>query len=166
MQESTAVETMAKIAREIESDEEHFAPTIDMSMSSVNHEISAQLARSAVRSTINLPIKYVVIDTQTGRMGRYLAAFRGNRIVVAVCYTQHAQRILALSYGISCILRAHDDHKKYHFVVDALRHINTIQSVEDSDLVTIVGGNFGAERGGSYVEIARVADVVGEFENN
>lgn len=37
---------------------------IDMDMVSVNHEITAQLARSAVRASTNLPIKYVVLDYQ------------------------------------------------------------------------------------------------------
>lgn len=87
-----SVETMARIAREIERDETHFKPMIDMDMVSVNHEITAQLARSAVRASTNLPIKYVVLDTKTGRTGRYLAAFRGRKTVMAVCYQLHAQR--------------------------------------------------------------------------
>ena len=100
-----AVETMARIAREIERDEAHFKPMVDMDMVSVNHEVTAQLARSAVRASTNLPIRYVVLDTKTGRTGRYLAAFRGQKTVVAVCYQLHAQRILALSYGVVPILR-------------------------------------------------------------
>ena len=76
-----SVETMARIAREIERDETHFKPMIDMDMVSVNHEITAQLARSAVRASTNLPIKYVVLDTKTGRTGRYLAAVRGRKTV-------------------------------------------------------------------------------------
>ena len=100
-----AVSTMSRVAREIEKDETHFTPMIDMNMVSVNHEITAQLARSAVRASTNLPIRYVVLDTATGRTGRYLAAFRGRCQVLAVCYTRHAQRILALSYGVvrSCV---------------------------------------------------------------
>lgn len=62
-----AVSTMSRVAREIEKDETHFTPMIDMNMVSVNHEITAQLARSAVRASTNLPIRYVVLDTATGR---------------------------------------------------------------------------------------------------
>ena len=83
-----AVSTMSRVAREIEKDETHFTPMIDMNMVSVNHEITAQLARSAVRASTNLPIRYVVLDTATGRTGRYLAAFRGRCQVLAVCYTR------------------------------------------------------------------------------
>lgn len=88
-----AVSTMSRVAREIEKkDETHFTPMIDMNMVSVNHEITAQLARSAVRASTNLPGRYVVLDTATGRTGRYLAAFRGRCQVLAVCScTRHAQ---------------------------------------------------------------------------
>ncbi len=154
-----SVETMARIAREIERDEEHFKPMIDMDMVSVNHEITAQLARSAVRASTNLPIKYVVLDTKTGRTGRYLAAFRGQKTVMAVCYQRHAQRILALSYGVVPILRNQELGDKYHFLVDALEFLDQYCKLKDEDLLAIVGGSFGPDGGASYVELASVANV-------
>lgn len=154
-----SVETMARIAREIERDDVHFKPMIDMDMVSVNHEITAQLARSAVRACTNLPIKYVVLDTKTGRTGRYLAAFRGHKTVMAVCYQVHAQRILALSYGIVPILRNQEIHDRYHFLVDALEFLDQYSKLDDKDLLAIVGGSFGPDGGASYVEIADVSKI-------
>ena len=154
-----AVETMSRIAREIERDENHFKPMIDMDMVSVNHEITAQLARSAVRASTNLPIKYVVLDTKTGRTGRYLAAFRGRKTVMAVCYRLHAQRILALSYGVVAILRTQQVSDRYHFLVDALEFIDQYRKLNDEDLLAIVGGSFGPDGGASYVEIANVRSI-------
>ena len=154
-----SVETMARIAREIERDETHFKPMIDMDMVSVNHEITAQLARSAVRASTNLPIKYVVLDTKTGRTGRYLAAFRGRKTVMAVCYQLHAQRILALSYGVVPILRNQELTDRYHFLVDALEFIDQYKKLQDEDLLAIVGGSFGPDGGASYVEIANVHNI-------
>ena len=154
-----SVETMARIAREIERDETHFKPMIDMDMVSVNHEITAQLARSAVRASTNLPIKYVVLDTKTGRTGRYLAAFRGRKTVMAVCYQLHAQRILALSYGVVPILRNQELTDRYHFLVDALEFIDQYKKLHDEDLLAIVGGSFGPDGGASYVEIANVHNI-------
>ena len=154
-----AVQTMSRVAREIERDETHFKPMIDMDMVSVNHEITAQLARSAVRASTNLPIKYVVLDTKTGRTGRYLAAFRGSKMVMAVCYQQHAQRILALSYGVVPILRKKVQHDRYHFLSDALDFIDQRTKLEDSDLLAIVGGSFSSVHGASYVEIADVKSI-------
>ncbi len=154
-----AVETMSRIAREIERDENHFKPMIDMNMVSVNHEITAQLARSAVRASTNLPIRYVVLDTKTGRTGRYLAAFRGRKTVMAVCYRRHAQRILALSYGVVPILRNQLLTDRYHFLVDALEFIDQYRKLGDGDLLAIVGGSFGPDGGASYVEIATVENI-------
>lgn len=154
-----SVETMSRIAREIERDGTHFAPMIDINMVSVNHEITAQLARSAVRACTNLPVKYVVLDTKTGRTGRYLAAFRGRKTVMAVCYKLHAQRILALSYGVVPILRNQKLTDKYHFLVDALEFIERHRKLAPEDLLAIVGGSFGPDGGASYVELSTVENI-------
>lgn len=154
-----SVETMSRIAREIERDETHFKPMIDMDMVSVNHEITAQLARSAVRASTNLPVKFVVLDTKTGRTGRYMAAFRGQKTVMAVCYAVHAQRILALSYGIVPILRTQELRDRYHFLVDALESLDQYDKLTDEDLLAIVGGSFGPDGGASYVELANVRNI-------
>ena len=152
-----AVSTMSRVAREIEKDETHFTPMIDMNMVSVNHEITAQLARSAVRASTNLPIRYVVLDTATGRTGRYLAAFRGRCQVLAVCYTRHAQRILALVRACA-ILREQQSHERYqdryHFVIDALDFIQRKHAIEPTDLLAVVGGSFDSKYGASYLEIS------------
>ncbi len=154
-----SVATMARVAREIERDDDHFKPMIDMNMVSVNHEITAQLARSAVRASVNLPIKYVVLDTKTGRTGRYLAAFRGGKRVLAVCYRRHAQRILGLSYGVVPILRNQRVSDKYYFLVDALEYLDREGRIADDDLLAIVGGSFGPDGGASYVELSSVKNI-------
>lgn len=115
--------------------------------------------RVAVRASTNLPIKYVVLDTKTGRTGRYLAAFRGQKTVMAVCYQLHAQRILALSYGVVPILRNQELKDRYHFLIDALEVIEQHQKLDGQDLLAIVGGSFGPDGGASYVEIANVLNI-------
>ena len=101
----------------------------------------------------------MVLDTKTGRTGRYLAAFRGRKTVMAVCYQRHAQRILALSYGVVPILRNQELHDRYHFLVDALEFLDQYSKLADSDLMAIVGGSFGPDAGASYVEIADVKNI-------
>lgn len=154
-----SVETMSRIAREIENNSTNFAPMVDLNMISVNHEVTAQLARSVVRACSNLPIKQVVLDTKTGRTGRYMAAFRGEKRVVAICYQLHAQRILALSYGIMPLLRNQELTDKYHFLVDALESIEKHEQIDEQDVWAIVGGSFGPDAGASYVEYANVAKI-------
>ena len=102
-----------------------------------------------------------MLDTKTGRTGRYLAAFRGRKTVVAVCYSLHAQRILALSYGVVSILRNQEIDDKYHFLVDALEFLDQWRKLRDEDLLAIVGGSFGPDGGASYVELADVRNIRG-----
>ena len=154
-----SVETMARIAREIERDETHFKPMIDMDMVSVNHEITAQLARSAVRASTNLPIKYVVLDTKTGRTGRYLAGIprAENRDGRAISCMRSVSP--TLSYGVVPILRNQELKDRYHFLIDALEVIEQHQKLDGQDLLAIVGGSFGPDGGASYVEIANVLNI-------
>lgn len=155
-----SVETMARIAKAIERDEAYSTPFIDIHMVSVNHEITAQIARSAVRASTNLPIRAILLDTLTGRTGRYIAAFRPTTIVIAVCYTLQAQRLLGLSYGVMPILRSKSKEDSYHFLGDAMEFINQrYQELKDEDMVVAIGGSFGAVRGASYIEIATIGDI-------
>ena len=151
-----AVRTMAKIAREIE---QHTSPIIDINMVRINNEITAQLARSAVRASVNLPIKAIVIDSLSGRTGRYLAAFRGSKTVYAICYRKHVMRELALSYGIYAEYRepelSHD-----RFLLSILDELVQNGKMTREDLIVVVGGNFGAVRGASYMEIGQVYTLV------
>ncbi len=150
-----AVKTMARIAREIERDT---APIIDINMVRINNEITAQLSRSAVRACINLPVKAVVIDSMTGRTGRYLAAFRGQKPVYAVCYRPYVMRELALSYGIESVYRKplvnHDN-----FPLNILLDLRERKVLTNDDLVVVIGGSFGAAKGASYMEIGTVQNI-------
>lgn len=78
---------------------------------------------------------------------------------MAVCYRLHAQRILALSYGVVAILRTQKVSDRYHFLVDALEFIDQYRKLNDEDLLAIVGGSFGPDGGASYVEIANVRSI-------
>ncbi len=155
-----AVETMARIAKAIERDEASSAPFIDIHMVSVNHEITAQIARSAVRASSNLPIRAILLDTLSGRTGRYIAAFRPTTTVIAVCYTLQAQRLLGLSYGVTPILRSQKEEDSQHFLTDAMEFVNLhYRELKDEDMVVTLGGSFGPVRGASYIEIATIGDI-------
>lgn len=147
-----SVKAMTKIALAIERE---VSPIIDVNMVRINNEITAQLARSAVRACTNLPVKAVLIDTLSGRTGRYLAAFRGEKPVYALCYRKHVMRELALSYGVYAEYAepaiAHD-----RFSYQMLLILERERKIANEDLVVVVGGSFGAAKGASFMEISRV----------
>ncbi len=147
-----AVKTMAKIALAIEQQVE---PIVDINMVRINNEITAQLSRSAVRACTNLPIKAVIVDTLSGRTGRYLAAFRGAKPVYALCYRKHVMRELALSYGIQA---EYGEPSIVHdrFTYEMLTRLGKEDKISNDDLVVIIGGSFGAAKGASFMEISKV----------
>lgn len=150
-----SVLTMGRVAKAIEDDGDHNQPYIDLNMSGVNNEITAQLARSTVRATTNLPIKAVVCDTMSGRTGRYLAAFRGQKPVYAMCYRPAVMRQLALSYGIEPMYsEPYPDHNV--FLNDILSRLKADKHLSSGDLIAVMGGDFGAAAGASFLEIGYV----------
>lgn len=150
-----AVTTMAKVAWEIENDTENHYPDTDMNMVRINNEITAQLARSAVRASINLPVKAIVIDTMSGRTGRYLSAFRSAKPVYAVCYRKSVMRQLAISYGIHAWY-LEPTKAKTNFLLQTLYYLERCKWIHKEDLVVVVGGSFGDAQGASFMEIGTV----------
>jgi pyruvate kinase len=147
-----AVRTMAAVAAEIEKDTE---PLTNMNIVRINNEITAQLSRSAIRASINLPVKAILIDSMSGRTGRYIAAFRCSKPVYAVCYTPIAMRILALSYGIEAEYREPVGYLN-DFPLNLMTDLKSEGKIRDRDLVVVVGGSFGDIKGASYMEISTV----------
>ena len=90
-----AVKVMSRVA---EANESILPPDANRNLVRINNEITAALARVAVRMTTMLPIKAIVVDTNSGRTARYLSAFRGGLPVYARCYDEHVMRELALSF--------------------------------------------------------------------
>lgn len=147
-----SVETMTRIAKTIEGQVE---PIIDINMVRINNEVTAQLSRSAVKATMNLPIKAIIADTLSGRTARYVSAFRGLKPIHVLCYQEHVMRELALSYGVSADFgepsEIHD-----RFAQKILTKLENQDKIQDEDLVVVLGGSFGAAKGASYMEISKV----------
>ena len=151
-----AVSTMAKIAYEIES--QHM-PSLDMEMEKQTSKISSTLARAMVEASTRIPIKAIVIDSSTGRTGRYVSAFRPNIPVFCTCYKEHVMRELALSYGIyskySTLSQTKDS-----FVKSSVTALIEKIHLENDEILGILAGNFGDRAGASFIEIASIDNLV------
>lgn len=150
-----AVETMTRIAFEIEHDATNTEKNIDRNLVRIDNEVTIQLCRSAVRASINLPIRAIIIDTLSGRTGRYLSAFRSEKPVYAICYRKDVMRRLSISYGVYAIHRElsinHDD-----FLLNVLYFLKERKWLLNEDNIVVLGGSFGAAKGASYMEIGNV----------
>ncbi len=153
-----AVETMARIAFEIEHDTSNTNKNIDRNLVRIDNEVTAQLCRSAVRASMNLPVKAIVIDTLSGRTGRYLSAFRCEKSVYAICYRKAVMRQLSISYGVYAIHREpapnHDG-----FLLTALYYLEDKKWLMREDTIVVIGGTFGAAKGASFMEIGNVLNL-------
>ncbi len=151
-----AVNIMSRVAQEVEVNLE---PDPKQKLVRINNEITATLARSAVRACANLPIKAIIVDTISGRTGRYLAAFRGKIPVYAICYKPQIMRHLALSYGVSAEYMEPRTTRD-HFLTDAISIMEERGKLKPDDLVLIIGGSFGPRDGASFMEISQVKNLV------
>jgi pyruvate kinase len=155
-----AMKTMSKIAIEIES---QLGAEPDITLKNVTQPTAAILCRAAVEASVRLPIKAIVIDTLSGRTGRYLAAFRPKAPIFAKCYQSHSMRELALSYGVFATMMAPRQTKDEfeHAAVESLLETNCFKH---DDLIVIIGGSFGPSEGASFIEVSS-AKIVLRIDN-
>ena len=147
-----SVKVMSKIALEVEASKDK---RNDLPVPRLDNETSAFLAEAAVLASKELKVKAIVTDTLTGKIARYIAAFRGALPVYAKCHNGRVKRELALSYGVfpSEIQSKKNKHK---LIETSLLDLVERNLITDKDTVVYVGGNFGVGGGTSFIEIASV----------
>ena len=147
-----SVKVMSKIALEVEASKDK---RNDLPVPRLDNETSAFLAEAAVLASKELKVNAIVTDTLTGKIARYIAAFRGALPVYAKCHNGRVKRELALSYGVfpSEIQSKKNKHK---LIETSLLDLVERNLITEKDTVVYVGGNFGVGGGTSFIEIASV----------
>lgn len=147
-----SVKVMSKIAVEIEAMKDQ---RNDLTVPRLDNETSAFLAEAAVLASKELKVRAIVTDTLTGKIARYIAAFRSSLPVYAKCHNGRVKRELALSYGVfpSEIVSKKNKHK---LIETSLLDLVDKKLITETDTVIYVGGNFGVGGGTSFIEIASV----------
>ena len=149
-----AVKVMSRVA---EANESILPPDANRNLVRINNEITAALARVAVRMTTMLPIKAIVVDTNSGRTARYLSAFRGGLPVYARCYDEHVMRELALSFGVRPYFSV-KPHSRDEFMRD-IPQVLLQNGYEPEEQILVSGGSFGHVRGASFLEVCKISDI-------
>ncbi|MGE5421564.1 MAG: pyruvate kinase [Chloroflexota bacterium] len=147
-----AVRTMTRIALEVEKTKEKF---LDIPYLNVTGEISAYLAKVAVKTAYRIGAKGVIADTVAGRTIRDMASYRGINLIMAQCYSERTMRELALSYGVYATLQ----EKKQSiddFIHIALKNLTTAHAMKDDDIIVVLAGNFSKGSGFSFIEVGTV----------
>ena len=151
-----AVKIMTSIAREVE---QTLLPDSTIKLTRIHNPITASLARNAVKACESLPIKAIIVDTMTGRTGRYLSAFRGRIPVYSMCYKKTVMRQLALSYGVMANFMKPSESRD-GFLSDAISMLYDNEKISENDMVLVIGGSFGPSNGASFMEISQAKNLM------
>src|SRR5450759_235234 len=147
-----AVKTMTKVALEIEKNKEKF---LNIPYLNVTGEISAYLAKVAVKTAFRIGATGIIADTTGGRTIRDMASYRGIDPILAQCYSESTMRELALSYGVYA---SYQERKKSvdEFIHIALKNLVVTHNLKSDDIVVVLAGNFSGGSGFSFIEVGSV----------
>jgi len=112
-----------------------------------------------VKSSSKLNVRAIISDSLTGRTARYLAAFRGNATVFAICYSEETMRMLSLSYGVWAVYQQWH-HSRRGYYREALHQLIESGMITENDKVAYLSGSFGEGGGTTFLEINDVFRVL------
>jgi pyruvate kinase len=147
-----AVKTMTRVALEVEKNTDKY---LEMPAGEMTGQVSAYLAKVAVKTSIRVGARGIVADTARGRTIRNMAAFRGCNLIIAQCYSKRTMRELAISYGVY----AGYQEKKMsvdEFLKNALMNMTESYDLNSKDIVVVLAGNFSRGSGFSFIEVGTV----------
>jgi pyruvate kinase len=150
-----AVRMMAKITAEVESSHSTFT---DTSYEGENN-VTSYLSKAAVKAALRLNTKALIADTISGKTILSLAAYRGENIIFAQCYSNRVMRELAISFGVHANYMQ-SDLTTHEFLETALTRLMAENHFGLDSLITVLAGNFGSEAGASYVEISKAKNLL------
>ena len=147
-----SVEIMKRVALEVESNKVKF---LELPSGDLTGEVSAYLAKVAVKTASRVGAKCIVCDTVRGRTVRNMASFRGINHIMAQCYSTKTMRELALSYGVYASLQEKHNSSDM-FLKVALSTLMSTHSLKQDDMIVVLAGNFSRGSGSSYIEVGSV----------
>lgn len=147
-----SVRIMSRVAKEVEKNKVKF---LELPSGNLTGEVSAYLAKVAVKTASRVGAKCIICDTVRGRTVRNMSSFRGINYVMAQCYSPGTMRELALSYGVYASLQ--EEHKSSDmFLKVALSGLLETEDLKDDDMIVVLAGNFSRGSGSSYIEVGSV----------
>ncbi len=144
-----AVQTMARIAREVEADRSSFLDTPYL----LENKVTAYLAKSAVKASMRLNTRAIVADSISGRTILSIAAYRGDNPIYAQLYDEQVMRVMALSFGVFPDFIERRDFNA-NPIQKAIQRLVEEGKFDSEDLITVLAGHFGCDHGASYIEIS------------
>ncbi|MBP7263427.1 MAG: pyruvate kinase [Spirochaetia bacterium] len=157
-----AVRTMARIALQAESQK----PRAEQQDSEATlNQVRNYLARGAAMSAQRLPVKAIIADTETGRIARLISSYRSHVPIYAFSPQLSTVRSLSLSYGVYSEL-SDAPRSTDQLVSSSLASLVERSSIEEDDLVVIIGGAPGKSDTTNFLEINTAAACLGKHNKH
>ncbi len=147
-----SVMTMSRIAKEVEEEKDQY---IEIPAGSLTGEVSAYLAKVAVKTSVRINAKAIIADTVNGRAIRNMAGYRGVNPIISMCYSHRTKRELALSYGVVPVYMEKKGTMD-EFIRISLIDLLRTDDLKDTDIVVVLAGNFSRGTGFSFIEVGTV----------
>ncbi|NDV45747.1 pyruvate kinase [Paludibacter sp. 221] len=147
-----AVRTMAKVAKEAEKTK---MSENDIPVPLATNDITSFLANAAVQAGGQVSTKAIITDTYSGKTARFLAAYRGENPILALCYHERLTRELALSYGVIPVYQVETGNTQQYFLL-GLQELLKNGFLQSEDYVCYLSGSFGDGFGTTFLEVNRV----------
>ncbi len=151
-----SVQTMTRIAIEIEKDKE---PFVDYGYEVLTDDVSAYLSKAAVKSAVRMNAKAIIADTTSGRTVRNVTGFRGKVPVFAMVYQKRTMRELSLSYGVYAN-HLQPFNSTDEFLSYSSKMLIQHKDLQENDIVVILAGSFGKKKGANFVQILPLHDLL------
>lgn len=147
-----SVKIMSRVAHEVERNKVKF---LELPSGDLTGEVSAYLAKVAVKTASRVGAKCIVCDTVRGRTVRNMSSFRGIKHIMAQCYSAKTMRELSLSYGVYASLQEKHNSSDM-FLKVALATLMSNHRLKHDDMIVVLAGNFSRGSGSSYIEVGSV----------
>ena len=157
-----AVRTMARIAEEAEKNKLKENDIQIPVHPYKKDDITSFLSKYAVESMEYLDTKAIITDSFTGKTARYLAPYRGNCPILAICYKEKLIRQLALSYGVIPFYQEIVGKDTRHYFFTALKMLTENGYLNEKDKVAYLGGSRNVAGGATFLEINRVNEIMAD----
>jgi len=144
-----SVRMLAEIACVVEREKPKFW---DLPVFQVKNRLRNYLAKTAISAALELPVKAVVVDTESGYTARIVSAYRGPIPVYATSPHMRVARELSLSYGVNPSYLP-EPNSTYDLVRSSLAILLDNASITLDDLVVILAGTPGRSTGSNFIEL-------------
>jgi len=153
-----AVETMARIAREVEN---NIDPSEDRIPSPLAKPTTNAIAKSVIESCETLPIDKILVATATGTTAKTIARFKPRQPIIAFTASDVAKRKLALSRGVFADILDKSSSTRDTGIQNLVKNAKRKGYISDSDMVIVVAGaNILGQGETNMMEINRVDHMV------